>query len=221
MYCKKCGKKLEPDAVFCPYCGTKQSEPGAEKNPEVRPETNPEAGPETDPEAGPETESTGPKGVPRGLIIGLAAAACAVVVVIAAMAGVRAYRSNGNGGTVVAQVVNRPKLSATNVEAANKVIEIVDKYLDTSSWEAIAYGSETAIDDLLEAKQSLIVEADEATEAVRQEIIDYIDKIVEELDLNEKSLSNAARILEGGETADREAVQEYRDEIERLVEKYS
>ncbi len=38
MYCKKCGKQLDDDAVFCPACGTAQS-PGAGVNPEQAPIT--------------------------------------------------------------------------------------------------------------------------------------------------------------------------------------
>lgn len=30
MYCKKCGKKIDDDSIYCTYCGTKQSN-GIEK----------------------------------------------------------------------------------------------------------------------------------------------------------------------------------------------
>jgi uncharacterized membrane protein YvbJ len=30
MYCKKCGKKIDDDSIYCTHCGTKQSN-GIEK----------------------------------------------------------------------------------------------------------------------------------------------------------------------------------------------
>ncbi len=230
MYCKHCGRELDYDVAFCPYCGTRQNTAGSErKDPD---ETQASAFSESSysssgiSDSGTKEQLSGaaapsaPVSPSKKKILGITIPVASVaVLLILCVILIQSVGSSSSGER--SQIINPPKLSEANITAANQVIDIVDKYLDSSTLENLFYGSETATEDLMNVKNSMVEEQNAVLERIRQKITDDIDQIIEELNLNEKSLSNAARILEGGGTADKEKVQKYRDHIQQLVEEYS
>ncbi|MCC8141633.1 MAG: hypothetical protein LIO56_03740 [Lachnospiraceae bacterium] len=146
-----------------------------------------------------------------------------IVVAVIVVSGLAVFLSKNHTGTGSIPMLQeaRVTLSEENIAAGQEAIEIVDNYLDDSTIDALLYGSESAASDLREVKNSLVAEENAASEEVRQELEDDIDQIILELDLNEKSISNGLRIIEGGDTADRDAIQSSRDDIESLINIYS
>jgi len=204
MLCPYCGKELDREVRFCPYCGKEQNYGSEGNESAVSPETEP----------GVTTVSHSRRTILIIVIIVIA------VVVVAGLAVFLSRNHTGTGSVSIRQET-RVTLSEENIAAAQEAVEIVDNYLDDSTVDALLYGSESAAGDLREVKKSLVAEENTASEEVRQELEDDIDQIILELDLNEKSISNGLRILEGGDTADIEAIQSYRDDIESLINRYS
>ncbi len=218
MFCKYCGKELNDDAIFCPYCGKDQT--GEASGKEAGDTFVPEEDGDFTSDSVSESNGSDSSGhLSKKAII-------AIVVVIAAavvVAGLGVYfHNNHSSGARLVQTAAAPKLSAENVSEAQSAIDAVDKYLSSETLEDFLYMSGSAAEDLRTIENSFVEEEDAATEEIVEQIVSYIDKIIVELDLNEKTVQNAVRVFgEGGETADRDLIQEYRDEIEKLINRYS
>ena len=82
MYCEKCGAKLEPNERFCPYCGeVVENAPQAPSTPPPSPSPAPQS-PPADPPAPDFNKKPGDK---KPIIIGIAAAAVLLAVILAAV----------------------------------------------------------------------------------------------------------------------------------------
>ncbi len=224
MFCKYCGTEISENVTFYPYCGRDQ---GRAKDIEYAEEIELEYDAEVVEDAGSETVIIEEKLIPentnflwsrngRFVIVSIL-----VILAIAAVIGLIASRNYSKNKTNPVETITESEVTAklgdANVRAAQDAIDVVDKYLSYSSVDDLTYGSDTASDDLRNIADNLADEPDAGSEMLKELLEGYIDRIIVELDLNTKTLSNGLRIANGGETADREVIQTYRDKIADLA----
>ncbi len=224
MFCKYCGREISENVTFCPYCGRDQ---GRAKDIEYAEEIELEYDAEVLEDAGSETVIIEEKIIPentnflwsrngRFVIVTIL-----VILAIAAVIGLIASRNYSKNKTNLVETITESEVTAklgdANVRAAQDAIDVVDKYLSYSSVDDLTYGSDTASDDLRDIADNLADESNAGSETLKELLEGYIDRIIVELDLNTKTLSNGLRIANGGETADREVIQTYRDKIADLA----
>ncbi len=224
MFCKYCGKEISADATFCPYCG---EDLGGAKNMEYADGVDQDYDAEGMENSDSDTIIIEDKIIPENtnflrsrngrFVILTIVVILAIVAVIGLIASRNYKKTITNPVETITESDVTARLSEANVKAAQDAIDVVDKYLSYSSIDDLTYGSDTASDDLRDIADNLKEEPDAGSDTLKELLEGYIDRIIVELDLNTKTLSNGLRIANGGETADREVIQTYRNKIADLA----